>query len=291
MRLENSPESQNVEDRRGRGPAKAALGGGGLILLIMIVGQLLGIDPRTLMQVAQVAQQVQAPAAVPAGPAEGIDPNDPGAVFVRRILGLNEEVWHDLFARHGEQYQEPTLVLFTGATDTACGLGQSAMGPFYCPADRKVYIDLAFYDELGSKYGAPGEFAQAYVIAHEVGHHVQNLLGYSDKVQAARRTKSETEANRDSVRLELQADYLAGVWAHHANKKRKVLEPGDVEDGLRAATAIGDDTLQKRSTGRVVPDSFTHGTSAQRLRWFREGIRTGDFAAMKALFELPYDQL
>lgn len=291
MRLENSPESRNVEDRRGMTPAKAMVGGGGLVVVLMIIGQLLGIDLRPLLQIAQV---VQAPAQqAPQRPGGEAAPkaDDPGAVFVRRILGLNEEVWHDLFEQHGQKYQEPTLVMFTGATDTACGLGQSAMGPFYCPADQKVYIDLAFYKELGEKYGAPGEFAQAYVIAHEVGHHVQNLLGYSSKVQAARRSKSEVEANKDSVRLELQADYLAGVWAHHANKKRKVLEPGDIESGLRAATAIGDDTLQKKSTGRVVPDSFTHGTSAQRLKWFREGIRTGDLPAMKVLFELPYEQL
>jgi predicted metalloprotease len=290
MRLDNSPESSNVEDRRGMKPARAMVGGGGLILLLMIVGQILGIDPRALIQVAQV---VQAP--VQQAPERGGEPaekaTDPGAVFVRRILGLNEEVWQDLFDQNGQRYQDPVLVMFTGATDTACGLGQSAMGPFYCPADQKVYIDLAFFNELGNKFGAPGEFAQAYVIAHEVGHHVQNLIGYSSKVQSARRSKSEVEANKDSVRLELQADYLAGVWAHHANKKRKVLEPGDIESGLRAATAIGDDTLQKQSTGRVVPDSFTHGTSAQRLKWFREGIRTGDFAGMKALFELPYDQL
>lgn len=291
MRLDNSPESKNVEDRRGMTPAKAMAGGGGLIVILMIIGQILGIDPRALMQVAQV---VQAPAKqAPQRPGGEAAPkaDDPGAVFVRRILGLNEEVWQDLFAQHGQKYQDPTLVMFTGATDTACGLGQSAMGPFYCPADQKVYIDLAFYKELGEKYGAPGEFAQAYVIAHEVGHHVQNLLGYSAKVQSARRGKSEVEANKDSVRLELQADYLAGVWAHHANKKRKVLEPGDIESGLRAATAIGDDTLQKKATGRVVPDSFTHGSSAQRLKWFREGIRTGDLPAMKVLFELPYKQL
>ena len=291
MRLENSPESKNVEDRRGMTPAKAMAGGGGLVIVLMILSQILGIDLRPLIQVAQVAQAPARQAPQRPGGEAAPKADDPGAVFVRRILGLNEEVWQDLFAQHGQKYQDPTLVMFTGATDTACGLGQSAMGPFYCPADQKVYIDLAFYKELGEKYGAPGEFAQAYVIAHEVGHHVQNLLGYSGKVQSARRGKSEVEANKDSVRLELQADYLAGVWAHHANKKRKVLEPGDIESGLRAATAIGDDTLQKKATGRVVPDSFTHGSSAQRLKWFREGIRTGDLPAMKALFELPYEEL
>ena len=288
MRLDDSPESQNVEDRRGVKPAQAALGGG-MILVLMILGQILGIDPRALIQVAQVVQapqqaQVQQKNAAP-------PKNDEGSIFVRRILGLTEEVWGQQFNQVGQRYQQPSLVLFTGSTNTACGLGQSAMGPFYCPGDKKVYIDLAFYEELDKRFGAPGDFAQAYVIAHEVGHHVQNLLGYSDKVHSARRGKSEAEANKDSVRLELQADYLAGVWAHHANQNRKVIEPGDIEEGLRAATAIGDDTLQKQATGRVVPDSFTHGTSAQRLRWFREGIRTGDFKALDILFRLPYDQL
>ena len=288
MRLEDSPESQNVEDRRGVKPAQAAMGGG-LVLLLMIVGQILGIDPRALMQVAQVVQAPQQAQVQQKGAAPPRD--DEGSVFVRRILGLTEEVWGQQFNQVGQRYQQPSLVLFTGSTNTACGLGQSAMGPFYCPGDKKVYIDLAFYEELDKRFGAPGDFAQAYVIAHEVGHHVQNLLGYSDKVHSARRSKSEAEANKDSVRLELQADYLAGVWAHHANRNRKVIEPGDIEEGLRAATAIGDDTLQKQATGRVVPDSFTHGTSAQRLRWFREGIRTGDFKALDVLFRLPYDQL
>jgi len=288
MRLEDSPESQNVEDRRGVKPAQAAMGGG-LVLLLMIVGQILGIDPRALMQVAQVVQAPQQAQVQQKGAAPPRD--DEGSVFVRRILGLTEEVWGQQFNQVGQRYQQPSLVLFTGSTNTACGLGQSAMGPFYCPGDKKVYIDLAFYEELDKRFGAPGDFAQAYVIAHEVGHHVQNLLGYSDKVHSARRSNSEAEANKDSVRLELQADYLAGVWAHHANRNRKVIEPGDIEEGLRAATAIGDDTLQKQATGRVVPDSFTHGTSAQRLRWFREGIRTGDFKALDVLFRLPYDQL
>lgn len=264
MRLDDSPESQNVEDRRGIKPAQAAMGGG-MILLIMIVSQLLGIDPRALMQVAQVVQgpAVQAPAPRSGGDAAPKD--DAGSKFVRQILGLTEEVWAQQFRTIGRQYQDPALVMFTGSTNTACGLGQSAMGPFYCPGDKKVYIDLGFFDELDRKFGAPGDFAQAYVIAHEVGHHVQNLLGYNDIVQKSRRSKNEAEANKDSVRLELQADYLAGVWAHHANKTRKVIEPGDIEEGLRAATAIGDDTLQKQASGRVVPDSFTHGTSAQRL--------------------------
>lgn len=292
MRLDDSPESQNVEDRRGIKPAQAAMGGG-MILLIMIVSQLLGIDPRALMQVAQVVQgpAVQAPAPGGGGGVNAPPKDDAGSKFVRQILGLTEEVWAQQFRLVGRQYQDPSLVMFTGSTNTACGLGQSAMGPFYCPGDKKVYIDLGFFDELDRKFGAPGDFAQAYVIAHEVGHHVQNLLGYNDIVQKSRRSKNEAEANKDSVRLELQADYLAGVWAHHANKTRKVIEPGDIEEGLRAATAIGDDTLQKQSTGRVVPDSFTHGTSAQRLKYFRQGIATGDFKAIDAFFKMPYDQL
>lgn len=291
MRLDDSPESQNVEDRRGIKPAQAAMGGG-VVLLVMIVSQLLGIDPRALMQVAQVVQGQAAQAPAPGGRGGDAPPkDDAGSKFVRQILGLTEEVWAQQFRSIGRQYEDPSLVMFTNSTNTACGLGQSAMGPFYCPGDKKVYIDLGFFDELDRKFGAPGDFAQAYVIAHEVGHHVQNLLGYNEIVQKSRRSKSEAEANRDSVRLELQADYLAGVWAHHANKTRKVIEPGDIEEGLRAATAIGDDTLQKQASGRVVPDSFTHGTSAQRLKYFRQGISTGDFKAIDAFFRLPYDQL
>ncbi|MCY2932650.1 MAG: neutral zinc metallopeptidase [Planctomycetota bacterium] len=290
MRLEDSPESQNVEDRRGVKPAQAALGGG-VVIVLMILSQLLGIDPRALIQVAQIVQAPGVNQGPQAGPGNAVPKNDAGSKFVRQILGLNEEVWSDQFQQAGKRYEDPSLVMFTGSTNTACGLGQSAMGPFYCPGDKKVYIDLAFFDELDKRFGAPGDFAQAYVIAHEVGHHVQNLLGYSARVQGARRSKSEAEANKDSVRLELQADYLAGVWAHHANLNRKVIEPGDIEEGLRAATAIGDDTLQKQATGRVVPDSFTHGTSAQRLHWFREGIRTGDFKALDRLFTIPYGQL
>lgn len=292
MRLDDSPESRNVEDRRGLKPAQAKLGGG-LILIVIVASALLGIDPRTLLQVVQVVQGpvVQAPARpAPAGD-EGAALNDAGSKFVRQILGLTEEVWSQQFAAAGRRYQDPSLVMFTNATDTACGLGQSAMGPFYCPADKKVYLDLGFFDELERRFKAPGDFAQAYVIAHEVGHHVQNLLGYNDLIQNSRRSKSQVEANRDSVRLELQADFLAGVWAFHANKNRRVLEPGEEVEALRAATAIGDDTLQKQSGGRVVPDSFTHGTSEQRLRWFRRGLTRGEFKELDILFQLPYDQL
>lgn len=291
MRLDNSPESRNVEDRRGVKPAQAAMGGG-MILVVLIVSSLLGIDPRALLQIAQVIQAPVAQGPARPGQADNVpQKDDPGSRFVRQILGLTEEVWAQQFRAVGRQYVDPSLVMFTGATNTACGLGESAMGPFYCPGDRKVYLDLGFFDELDRRFDAPGDFAQAYVIAHEIGHHVQNLLGYNEIVQNSRRTKNAVEANHDSVRLELQADFLAGVWAFHANKNRRVLEPGEEVEALRAATAIGDDTLQKQATGRVVPDSFTHGTSEQRLRWFRRGLSRGEFKDLDNLFRLPYDQL
>ena len=200
---------------------------------------------------------------------------DETARFVSMVLADTEDTWGPIFKAGGAQYREPGMVLYTGATRSACGVGQAEMGPFYCPADGKVYLDLAFFDELHHRYGAPGDFAQAYVIAHEVGHHVQNLLGISDKVQQARQRASEREANQLSVRLELQADCLAGVWAHHAHRSRQVLEAGDVEEGLAAASAVGDDRMQKRAQGYAVPDSFTHGSAAQRTRWFRAGLETG----------------
>ncbi|MCA1805539.1 MAG: zinc metallopeptidase, partial [Xanthomonadaceae bacterium] len=199
--------------------------------------------------------------------------------FVSIVLADTEETWHELFRQAGGTYKEPTLVLFRGAVSSACGLGQAAMGPFYCPGDHKLYIDLSFYRDLKHRFKAPGDFAQAYVIAHEVGHHVQTLLGISQKVQDARRRASETEANQLSVRLELQADCFAGVWAHHAHRSRQLLEEGDVEEGLAAASAIGDDRLQKQSQGYVSPDSFTHGSSAQRVKWFRTGLERGEMGA------------
>ncbi|MEZ5301397.1 MAG: neutral zinc metallopeptidase [Verrucomicrobiales bacterium] len=210
--------------------------------------------------------------------------------FVSVVLADTEDVWNAEFAAHGEDYPEPKMVLFTGQVSSACGHASAAMGPFYCPGDSKVYIDLSFYDDLQRKFGAPGDFAQAYVIAHEVGHHVQNLLGYSDQVHKLRGRVSETEYNKASVRLELQADYLAGVWASHARKKG-LLDRGDIEEAVRCAKEIGDDRLQKKAQGYVVPDSFTHGTSEQRVRWFRRGFESGDFEAAKELFELPYEQL
>jgi len=200
-------------------------------------------------------------------------------------------VWEDQFRRMGKQYPHPTLVLFRGQTDTGCGAADSGIGPFYCPADSKVYIDLSFYELMEEKLGAPGEFARAYVIAHEVGHHVQRLLGYSKRVDQARQSGSKTEANRMSVRLELQADFLAGVWAHHGQQRFNFLEKGDIESAMNAANAIGDDRLQQKGRGYVVPDSFTHGTSRQRMRWFMDGLKTGDVDRARLLFEVPYDEL
>ncbi|MBR9803476.1 ImmA/IrrE family metallo-endopeptidase, partial [bacterium] len=213
--------------------------------------------------------------------------------FVSKVLALTEDVWAKQFQQNGMSYEDASLEIFRGLTQTACGHGQAAMGPFYCPADETVYIDLTFYDTLRTQLGAPGDFAQAYVIAHEVGHHIQNQLGYSDLVHRARQTQSEQEANRMSVRLELQADYLAGVWAHHAETDFQILEQGDVEEGLTAAQQIGDDMLQKKSQGHIVPENFTHGTSAQRVRWFRAGLESGDFSqsALDRFFDLDYSQL
>jgi uncharacterized protein len=223
--------------------------------------------------VLNIAQQVQPPERSQAAPA---DNNDLNVKFVSRVLWSTEQVWQGLFSAAGRQYAPPSLEIFGGATQTACGQGQAAMGPFYCPADQKVYIDLSFYQELQKRFKAPGDFAQAYVIAHEVGHHVQNLLGTSEKVQQARQqARSEAESNAYSVRLELQADCYAGVWAHHADQQFRILEEGDIEEALRAATAIGDDALQKRARGYVVPDSFTHGSSAQRVHWFKQGLQSG----------------
>jgi uncharacterized protein len=237
-----------------------------------VIAMLLGVDPNIVLNLAGGLNPptTQTPSAPPP-PAD-----DEAARFVSHVLGDTEDTWRMLFAKSGKTYQDPKLVLFSGSTDTACGLGQSASGPFYCPGDHKVYIDLVFFKELGSRFGAPGDFAQAYVIGHEVGHHVQNLLGISDQVQAERQRSNPTRANQLSVKLELQADCFAGVWAHHADRTRQVLEAGDVDEGLNAASAIGDDRLQKQSQGHVVPDSFTHGSSVQRVRWFKRGIESGD---------------
>ena len=244
-------------------------------MIALVAGWVLGINPLTLLGVlsggggAEQAPVAQAPAQRP--PAD-----DKMAAFVSTVLADTEDVWRAQFAAQGSTYREPKLVLFRGATRTACGAGQAAMGPFYCPGDQKVYIDLGFYETMNTRLGAPGDFAQAYVIAHEVGHHVQALLGITDKVDAMRqRSSPSADANALSVRLELQADCLAGVWAHHAQRTRQILEQGDVEEALNAATQIGDDTLQRKSQGTVVPESFTHGTSAQRVGWFKRGLNGG----------------
>lgn len=268
MRWRGARRSSNIEDRRGARPGAGIVGGGIGTILLILLGLYFGIDPTFLiegMQTASVNQQDTRPPA-----------DDPLAEMVSVVIGDTEDVWRELFAAQGRRYEEPTLVLFTGATRSACGLGQAAMGPFYCPADRKAYIDLSFYEQMRTQFKAPGDFAQAYVIAHEIGHHVQNLLGISDEVQRMRQKAGEKEANRLSVRLELQADCLAGVWANRADKARSLLEEGDIEEALNAASAIGDDRLQRQTRGTVVPESFTHGTSAQRQHWFRTGLATGE---------------
>ncbi|MBL8460843.1 MAG: zinc metallopeptidase [Zoogloea sp.] len=278
MRFDNSRESENVEDRRGGGGGGGfPMGGKGVgigTIVLALVAMYFGVDPSIVLN-----QAVESPAPSATSRPAGPPANDAESKFIRHVLAETEDTWQQIFRQNGKQYVEPTLVLFSGATRTACGVGQAAMGPFYCPADQKVYIDLSFYQELKSRYRAPGDFAQAYVIAHEVGHHVQNLLGISGKVQAARERASEREANALSVRLELQADCLAGVWAKNADAARGILEAGDVEEALQAATAIGDDTLQKQAQGYAVPDSFTHGSAEQRMRWFKRGMEAGQLAA------------
>ena len=264
-------QSSNIEDVR-RGGGKGIAVGGGIGTVIFVVAYLLlGGDPAALMDNVQQGQ-VAGPAQV-----EGDAPRDELSQFVAVVLADTEDVWHQVFRQMGREYEEPKLVLFADRTRSGCGFASAASGPFYCPADRRVYIDLSFYRTLQQRFGAPGDFAQAYVIAHEVGHHVQTLLGISEQVQAARGRVSEEEYNRLSVRLELQADFFAGIWAHHAERAKGVVEPGDIEEALRAASAIGDDKLQRQSQGYVVPDSFTHGSSEQRVRWFRKGYETGDF--------------
>ncbi|MCC7137181.1 MAG: neutral zinc metallopeptidase [Planctomycetes bacterium] len=274
MRWQEGRRSENVEDRR-RASVGPVVGGGVGVLVVGLIALFLTGDPSALLRGLAGGGDPGAPAAsgAPTSAAE-----DQLVDFVKVVLGDTEDVWNEQFRRMGKRYEEPKLVVFRGQVRSACGLADAAMGPFYCPGDRQVYIDLAFYDELRRRFRAPGDFAQAYVVAHEVGHHVQNLLGISDRVHEARGKVSQAEYNRLSVRLELQADFLAGVWAHHAQKARGVLESGDLEEAITAANAIGDDTLQRQSRGTVVPDSFTHGTSAQRVAWFRHGFRTGDFA-------------
>jgi uncharacterized protein len=289
MRWQGRRQSENVEDQRGRSP----MGGGGMLggrgvrvggfgiggtLIILLLGLVFGFDPSILLNGGYVDE----------GPAPRSSTVNPGSMpsaqsgaegdlanFVSVVLAETEDVWGNIFSQSGRTYEEPVLVLFSDAVQSGCGSARSTMGPFYCPADRKLYIDLSFYRDLRSRMGAPGDFAQAYVIAHEVGHHVQNLLGVSRDVQAAQRQVSQSEANALSVRVELQADCFAGIWAHSMAQKQGVLEDGDIEEALNAASAVGDDRLQKQATGRVTPDSFTHGSSAQRVQWFRRGLDSG----------------
>lgn len=274
MRWENRRRSQNVEDRRSAGGSRRVAGGavGGIgVLIVALIIFLLGGDPLAFLQgVGEVQQQQQVPAVNPLTPEQ-----EQLKEFVSVVLADTEDVWHELFRQQGKRYQEPKLVLFNGFVDSACGRATASVGPFYCPADRTVYIDLSFYEELRKRHRAPGDFAQAYVIAHEIGHHVQNLLGISDEVHRLQQQSSKREANDLSVRLELQADFLAGVWAHHAQRMRNMLEEGDIEEALNAAAAIGDDRLQREARGYVTPDSFTHGSSEQRVRWFRKGLASG----------------
>jgi predicted metalloprotease len=278
MRWEGNRESSNVEDMRSGGGG-FGLGGGaigiGTIVIALVGGALLGVNPLTLLGIMTGGGTTQ----VQQGPAPAPPANDRDAKFVSTVLADTEDVWTGLFRQGGATYHDPKLVLFRGAVRTACGAGQAAMGPFYCPADQKVYIDLSFYDTLKNRLGAPGDFAQAYVIAHEVGHHVQQELGISEQVERARAAASPAQANAMSVRLELQADCFAGVWAHHAQNARNILEQGDIEEAMNAARKIGDDALQANAGRAVVPESFTHGSSAQRQRWFDTGWKTGSVKA------------
>ena len=279
MRWQQGRRSSNVDDRRGLRPAKAAGGLGGGVLIVLLLGLLFGADPSQLLSML-------AGGAGGGGGTTMVQDDTPRSAeenqladFVSVVLADTEDVWGDLFPQaFGEAYPQPRLVMFTGQVRSACGLASAAMGPFYCPGDQQVYIDLSFYEEMRRRFGAPGDFAQAYVIAHEVGHHIQNLMGTLDQVHRMQQGMSKAEANALQVRVELQADFLAGVWAHHAQRARNILEAGDIEEALNAASAIGDDTLQKQAQGYAVPESFTHGTSAQRQRWFTLGFETGDLS-------------
>ncbi len=275
MKLDESPRSDNVEDDRGSGFGRRGAGIGIGTIVIVVIGYFMGVSPSTLLSLLNGGdpQAVNAPA--PTDPSNGTPANDPQVDFVRAVLGDTEAVWGEYFHGMGKTYVRPTLVLFSGHAQSACGFASAASGPFYCPGDQKVYIDLSFYRQLATEFGAPGDFARAYVIAHEVGHHVQNLLGITGKADQAEQRLGRTGTNHVSIQIELQADCFAGVWAAQANNARKILEPGDLESGLNAASSVGDDTLQKREQGTVVPDSFTHGTSAQRVRWFRRGFEAG----------------
>jgi uncharacterized protein len=273
MRIEGERQSSNIEDRRGMrmgGPVGIGGGGIGTILVVLVISWLTGVNPLSLLQVTGGQDGAPAQEEVPTGTGG----NDPQSQFISRILGDLEDTWGDVFSKAGQRYQEPVLVLFNNAVQSACGSASSATGPFYCPADRKVYLDLSFFRELDERFGAPGDFAQAYVVAHEVGHHVQNLLGVNEQVSNFQQRASRADANQLSVRLELQADCYAGVWGHYA-ARQDLLDPQDADEGLRAAAAIGDDRLQSQTQGRVVPESFTHGSSQQRVEWLRRGLASG----------------
>ncbi len=282
MKWSGRRESGNVEDRRGMTPGRMVVGGGLGTIVILVIAALFGADPRQLLQTAQTPS------------ADGtvqVDPHQEELKhFVSVVLADTEDIWGEIFARQGTTYQKPWVVLFTGQVESACGFASAASGPFYCPPDQKVYMDLSFFDELQSRFGAPGDFAIAYVVAHEVGHHVQNMMGLTDKVHSMQGQVSEAEYNQMSVRLELQADFLAGVWAHYAQNQLDVVEPGDFDEAIAAAGAVGDDRIQKAARGYVVPDAFTHGTSAQRIAWFRRGFETGDLTQGDT-FSIDYGDL
>lgn len=278
MRWRDEKQSDNIEDRRGTSISRGArIGGVGVlgIVAIVLIGMFLGVDPSVILQAVSGIQSPSVSVRQEGQPAAHDDQRD----FVAVVLGETEDVWHDAFQKMGRTYQPPKLVLFSGAVESACGMDGSAMGPFYCPSDQKVYLDLSFFEDLRSRFGVSGDFARAYVIAHEVGHHVQTLVGISQKVRELQSQAGSVEKNKFSVMMELQADCFSGVWAHQADKNRHILEAGDIEEGLNAASAIGDDRIQRRSKGRVVPDAFTHGSSDQRVSWFKRGLEHGTIEA------------
>lgn len=275
MRWEGQRESENVEDRRGMGPGRVGGIGVGGIVLVLAISYFTGTNPLTLLNMLNGVQEMSVPT-TDQEPEHMGSPNDSLGKFASVVLADTETTWETVLPRLGRQYENPRLVLFTGGVQSACGTTSAAVGPFYCPGDRRVYLDLSFFNEMSHRLGAPGDFAQAYVIAHEIGHHVQNLVGIANKVNRFQRQGSELEGNALSVRMELQADCFAGVWGYHAKRERNLIEPGDFEEGLRAASAIGDDQLQKMSRGYTRPESWTHGSSAQRMTWLRKGLETGD---------------
>ncbi|MEZ5500787.1 MAG: neutral zinc metallopeptidase [Steroidobacteraceae bacterium] len=281
MRTDQSRRSENIEDYRGRrfGGKPAGIGIGG-ILIALALAYFFNIDPRTVLGMQQAARQMTQPQGGEAdGPPVVGAPTDAAADFVAAVLGDTEDTWGEIFQAAGERYPPPKLVLFSEQVSTGCGFATSGAGPFYCPADQKVYIDLSFYDQLEREFQAPGDFARAYVLAHEVGHHVQTIIGTSAKVRAAQQRGDQEQANQLQVRMELQADCYAGIWANHANRSRQILEEGDIEEGLQAASAVGDDTIQRRVQGHVVPESFTHGSARQRMEWFQRGLQSGSMDA------------